>query len=142
MVMHGEPWERVGCCQVELAQYVLRDIPQMTLVWVINIWTILIKERIFISLVYVLYNYLSCVLHNFTPSPLTHTAGMRHPVAEGRLSTIDIPKGTSDLGIGISWCEDQVRQISTINVQYIYARVSVTLNSDECAMSTRLCIDL
>ncbi len=60
---------------------------------------------------------------------------MRHPVAEGRLSTIDIPKGTSDLGIGISWCEDQVRQISTINVQYIYARVSVTLNSDECAMS-------
>ena len=39
----------------------------------------------------------------------THTAGMRLPVVEGQATTIEIPKGTSDLGLGISWCEDQVR---------------------------------
>jgi len=38
-------------------------------------------------------------------------AGARLPVVEGQVSTIEVPKGTSDLGLGISWCETQVRSI-------------------------------
>ncbi len=34
---------------------------------------------------------------------------MRYGIIEGQASIIEIPKGTSDLGLGISWCEDEVR---------------------------------
>ncbi len=39
---------------------------------------------------------------------LSHTAGMQLPIVEGQTTEIEIPKGTSDLGIGVSWCETTV----------------------------------
>ena len=40
--------------------------------------------------------------------PPSFVAGIRYGIIEGQASIIEIPKGTSDLGLGISWCEEEV----------------------------------
>ena len=41
------------------------------------------------------------------------TAGMQVPIVEGQPTTIEIPKGNSDLGLSVSWAEREVNSIYT-----------------------------
>ena len=56
--------------------------------------------------------------HSHTHS-LTHshthslTAGTKQPIEEGKVTTVEIPKGKSELGLSYCWCEDVVRAAIT-----------------------------
>ena len=50
----------------------------------------------------------SLVVNTFSLSLSPLTAGIQMPIVEGHPTTIEIPKGTSDLGLSVSWAEREV----------------------------------